>query len=291
MNKADVSILTANYNNGRHIEELIRSVLTSTMLPIQFIIVDDGSTDNSVEIIKSYSSQYDFIELIELEKNQGFANALNAGLKQVRGRFVLRVDADDYIAADRLEKQYLFMLDHADIGVLGSNVRYFDSVSEKMLFTSHVSLNYQSILNDFLSASCGIIHGSTLIRTSIFKKYEYVQKNVPAEDYELFSKMLKDGVKIYNLPLTLTFVRIHLNSVSNFLPYQTIQKTYTIAQQIWGINYSKVEMRLKYLHLKYYRRFLFESHKLKKLYFISFSAMLYPKKILKRLVSGQKRAY
>ena len=108
MNKADVSILTANYNNGKYIEELIRSVLTSTMLPIQFIIVDDGSTDNSVEIIKSYSSQYDFIELIKLEKNQGFANALNAGLKQVRGCFVLRVDADDYVAPDRLEKQYLF---------------------------------------------------------------------------------------------------------------------------------------------------------------------------------------
>ena len=137
MNKADVSILTANYNNGKYIEELIRSVLTSTMLPIQFIIVDDGSTDNSVEIIKSYSSQYDFIELIKLEKNQGFANALNAGLKQVRGCFVLRVDADDYVAPDRLEKQYLFMLEHTEIGVLGSNVRYFDAVSGKMLFDSH----------------------------------------------------------------------------------------------------------------------------------------------------------
>ena len=282
MNKADVSILTANYNNGKYIEELIRSVLTSTMLPIQFIIVDDGSTDNSVEIIKSYSSQYDFIELIKLEKNQGFANALNAGLKQVRGCFVLRVDADDYVAPDRLEKQYLFMLEHTEIGVLGSNVRYFDAVSGKMLFDSHVSHSHRSIWDDFLSASCGIIHGSTLIRTSVFKKYEYNQKNVPAEDYELFSKMLKDGVKMYNLPMTLTFVRVHSNSVSNFLPYQTIQKTYSIAQQIWGIGYSKVEMRLKYLHLKYYRRFLFESHKLKKLYFISFSAILCPKKILKR---------
>ena len=193
------------------------------------------------------------------------------------------MDADDYVAPDRLEKQYLFMLEHTEIGVLGSNVRYFDAVSGKMLFDSHVSHSHRSIWDDFLSASCGIIHGSTLIRTSVFKKYEYNQKNVPAEDYELFSKMLKDGVKMYNLPMTLTFVRVHSNSVSNFLPYQTIQKTYSIAQQIWGIGYSKVEMRLKYLHLKYYRRFLFESHKLKKLYFISFSAILCPKKILKRL--------
>lgn len=109
MNKADVSILTANYNNGKYIEELIRSVLTSTMLPIQFIIVDDGSTDNSVEIIKSYSSQYDFIELIKLEKNQGFANALNAGLKQVRGCFVLRVDADDYVAARQTRETIIYL--------------------------------------------------------------------------------------------------------------------------------------------------------------------------------------
>lgn len=279
----DVSVLTANYNNGRYIGELIKSVVTSTVLPIQFIIVDDGSTDDSVDIIKEYSEQYNFIELVRLPENKGFANALNAGLVYVTGRFVLRVDADDYITADRIEKQYRFLEKNEHIGVLGSNIRYFDSVSGKELFSSHVSIDSYFIKKDFLNVACGVIHGSTLIRTSIFQQYTYVQDSVPAEDYEIFSKMLKDGVEIQNLSDVLTYVRVHVNSVSNSLPYRTIQKTYQIARKVWGIEYSDWRIKFKYFHLKYYRRFLFESDKIKKVYYILLSSFFCPNKVIKRL--------
>ena len=270
-----ISVIIPYKDEAKYIKDCVSTIPESA--EIEILLVADGGE----ETVPQWVFEDQRISVILPEEGKGgVAACRNLGIQKARGEYVYFLDADDYVAPDRLEKQYLFMLEHTEIGVLGSNVRYFDAVSGKMLFDSHVSHSHRSIWDDFLSASCGIIHGSTLIRTSVFKKYEYNQKNVPAEDYELFSKMLKDGVKMYNLPMTLTFVRVHSNSVSNFLPYQTIQKTYSIAQQIWGIGYSKVEMRLKYLHLKYYRRFLFESHKLKKLYFISFSAILCPKKIL-----------
>ena len=222
-NKIDVDILTANFNNGAFIEQLIQSVLGSSKYPRKLIIVDDGSTDNSLEIAQRYTQQWDFIKIVALPKNIGFANALNAGIPFIESTYTIRVDPDDYISPDRLEIQYEYMMTNPIVDVLGTNIQYFDSVSSKMLFQSNVSLNPYAIKRDFINASCGIIHGSTIIRTSLLNQYKYNQDNVPAEDYELFSKMLKAGAIIHNIPNVLTFVRVHLKSFSNFLPFSTIE--------------------------------------------------------------------
>ena len=86
----DVSIICANYNNGKYLDEFFSGVINSTVLPKELIIIDDGSSDNSLEILSRYNLPY--LKVIVLENNLGFANALNEGISKAKGKYILRVD-------------------------------------------------------------------------------------------------------------------------------------------------------------------------------------------------------
>lgn len=109
MNKTpDVSIIMAVFNGEEFIEDSIKSVLKQTFKNFEFIIVDDGSIDNSLKIIKSYQAIDSRIKIIT-QKNNGLAKSLNVGIKNSKGKYIARIDADDLCYECRLEKQYLFM--------------------------------------------------------------------------------------------------------------------------------------------------------------------------------------
>lgn len=280
--KLDVDILVANYNNAEYLPRFFRSFQESSAIPNKLIIVDDGSIDNSVEIIKAYSTQLKYVYPIYLEQNKGFANALNEGIKYLVSTYTLRIDPDDYLFADRIQKQYDYIRTN-NLDVVGSNIQYFDSDSGRIVFKSHVEENSDRILEIFKSGACGIIHGSSIIRTIWLKKYGYQQNNVPAEDYELFSRILLSGGQCENMPDYLTAVRVHMHSVSNFLPFSTIQKTYSLTESLWGIKHSKWHIKKKYYHLKYYRKFLFEKQGIKRLFYLLISVISAPQKVIKRI--------
>lgn len=280
--KLDLDILVANYNNGKFLETFFASIINSTMYPTKLIIVDDGSNDESKNIIIKYSNQLDFIHPIFLDKNVGFANALNIGIDYITSTYTLRIDPDDYLYKNRIEVQYNYIKKY-NLDIVGSNINYFDSSTNKIICSSNVPINYEDIKKTFRKGSCGIIHGASIIKSEFLKKYKYCQESVPAEDYELFSKIIIDGGKVHNLEECLTAVRIHANSVSNSLPFNTIRKTFIIKDRIWGGHTSNIIIRMRHLHLKYYRSFLFEKNFIKKLYYIIISSLLAPQKVLKRI--------
>lgn len=278
----DVDILAANYNNAPFLEAFFNSIVHSTVWPSKLVIVDDASSDDSERIIRSYAEKYPFIYPIYLQTNRGFANALNIGIDQLTSTYTLRIDPDDYMYADRIEKQYNYIYS-SKFDVVGGNIQYFDSSSGKFLFKSNVVTAEQDIIAQFKSGACGIIHGSTIIRTDLLKRYKYEQANVPAEDYDLFSKIILGGGSVTNMREILTAVRVHINSVSNFLPYSTIAKTFGLTEKLWGIHHSSLFIRIRYTHLKYYRRFLFEHNEVKKYYYLIVSCLMAPMKVFKRL--------
>jgi glycosyltransferase involved in cell wall biosynthesis len=256
-NIADVSIVVANYNNGKYISKLITSVVESAVLPKELIIIDDGSRDDSVSRLESYSRIYSFIKLIKFSVNQGFANALNQGLDAATAKYIFRVDSDDYVSPTRIQEQVNFLESHSSIDIVGSNIAYFNSNSGEIVFKSNVPLDHNTIYKTFRTGNCGIIHGSMAGKSSVIKQFRYNQENVPAEDYELFSLILKSGYQVANLPEALTFVRIHPNSVSNNLPFETIRKTFQLQNIIWNIKTNYFTVKRIHLYLFYYRRFLF----------------------------------
>lgn len=279
----DVDILVANYNNAPYLKTFFDSIISSSVIPHKLVIVNDGSSDNSEEIIKYYSSQYAFIQPIYLKRNRGFANALNEGIKILSSSYTIRVDPDDYIYPTRIEEQYNFITKY-NYDLVGSNIQYFDSKTSKNLFKSNVATQESQIVKYFKSGSCGIIHGSSIIKTDLLKKYGYSQENVPAEDYELFSKIIIGGGHVANMKDTLTAVRVHINSVSNSLPFSTIAKTFSITEKLWGIRHNYISIYIRYIHLKNYRNFLFESNYLKKYVYLTISCLMSPSKVLKRFL-------
>jgi glycosyltransferase involved in cell wall biosynthesis len=254
----DVALLTANYNNAPYLSELIDSVVNSSVWPKEFVIVDDGSTDNSVAIISQYKQKYNFIKLIESDENEGFANALNKGLQQVQSKYIIRVDADDYIDKNRIQIQFRYMEENQEIDVLGSNIKYFDSRDGRIICSSNSPTSEESIYRLLKTASCPIIHGSIIAKASVYKRYRYEQSMVPAEDYYIFAQMAKNDISLANISDALSYVRVHVNSVSNSLKKTTIEKYFTIAHDIFGYIYSEIQVKLRYKHLYHYRMFLFE---------------------------------
>ena len=95
MEKNLVSIITPVYNGEKYIEKCIESVLNQTYKNLEMIIVDDGSIDNSENIIKKYTKENSFIKYIKLKENRGISNARNVALKNATGRFVAFLDCDD----------------------------------------------------------------------------------------------------------------------------------------------------------------------------------------------------
>jgi glycosyltransferase involved in cell wall biosynthesis len=279
---ASVSVLSANYNNGRYLDSYFESIYASTLVPDEIVIVDDGSRDDSREIILRYAQKHGNVRHLMLDKNIGFANALNRGLEVVKSKYVMRLDPDDHIHADKIRQQFDFLENNPQIDIVGTNAQYFelDRISS---FKSNFPEKDEQIKRQFRRGVLGLLHGTVMCKTEVYKKYRYEQDYVPAEDFVLFAQMLADGHRAANIKEPLTYVRVHAGSVSNDLSFKAIEVPFLTSNRLFGMNHGPLKIKIFYYHLKYYRKFLFSPNKLKKLWYIALSSLLQPGKILARI--------
>lgn len=279
----DVSIISANYNNGKYLDDFIKSIICSTVIPKELILIDDGSTDDSINILERFNLPYMYI--IKLQINRGFANALNEGIRRATGTYIMRVDPDDILKEDRIEKQYTFLESNKKIDIVGCNVLYFSQKIESVLGTSNFSTRQEEIIKRYHSGEHGMLHGTIMGKAYLFKENRYNQKNVPAEDYDIFSRMIKQGARPANLQEILTYIRIHKNSVSNNLPFSTVEKTYELRDKIFNSTTSRFKIVLNYLCVRYYRKYYFENNIFKKAIYLSISSICRPDKAMRRILN------
>ena len=116
MTDPHISVIMPVYNDGRFLNEAIESILSQTYSNFEFIVIDDGSTDNSLKIIKSYGDQR--ILILQHDSNKGIAKALNYGLEYARSRFIARMDANDIALSERFEKQIEYLKKEKEIGLV-----------------------------------------------------------------------------------------------------------------------------------------------------------------------------
>ena len=142
MKKDLVSVLMVNYNHADTIEQSIRSVLEQTYSKLQLIIVDDGSTDNSVEIINSIEDPR--IEVYEEKENKQICAVTNIGMKKVRGEYFARIDSDDLWEKNKLELQVEYLKEHPEhkicfthVSIIDENDQVIDSELEKLYAVDH----------------------------------------------------------------------------------------------------------------------------------------------------------
>lgn len=211
MDKPMVTVLMSVYNGERFLKEAIESILTQTFTDFEFLIINDGSKDNSVKIIESYDDPR--IRLINNEKNLKLIASLNKGVSLARGRYIARMDCDDISMPERLEKEVNFLENNHDYGLVGTWYTVIDGESKDQYNRSYPSSN--DLIKLFLSLNCPLAHGSIMGRTELFKQNSYGSKEYPAvEDYELWVRMSKT-TKIHNIPEYLFKYRVYGESFSD----------------------------------------------------------------------------
>ena len=210
MNKTiKISVLMTAYNTEKFIEAAIQSVLEQTFTDFEFIIINDGSTDRTKEMIDSFNDPR--IILIN-QTNKGIAEALNNGLKIAKSNLIARFDADDICYADRLEKQYNFLLNNPEYIIVGSSADYIDEDGD-YVFTYHSPVTNEKI-QSLKNNTCPLIHSSVLYRKDIIADhggYSIYAHNF--EDHFLWITILNKG-KAFNFYEPLIKVRLNPASVT-----------------------------------------------------------------------------
>ncbi|WP_054969954.1 glycosyltransferase family 2 protein [Alicyclobacillus ferrooxydans] len=209
-----ISIILPVYNGEGYIGTAIESMLNQTFSDFELIVIDDGSTDGTVDVVRTYHDPR--VRLEANPKNQGLVAVLNQGMALGTGKYLARMDADDISLPERLERQYVFMEDHPEVSFLAANA-YILGTDDVRAFPSHHEDIRASLLfyND-------IIHSAVVVRRDDWIKhnFSYPAGYPHAEDYGLWATVAEQ-VQFHNLQEPLLYCRLHEGQVST--QYRSLQ--------------------------------------------------------------------
>lgn len=198
------------YNAGKYIGEAITSVLAQTFGDFELMIVNDGSVDDTLEVISSFNDER--IVVIH-QANKGVAAALNTGLKYARAPYIVRFDADDICYPNRLQVQYDFIIANPQYSIVGSEADYIDTQGE-FLFTHKLAGYTYSEIQQLDVNICPMIHSCVLYKKDvIINAGGYNEHAYTFEDHFLWASLLKTE-QACNLPQSLIKVRLNPESVT-----------------------------------------------------------------------------
>lgn len=189
-----VSVLMSCFNVEKYIESAITSLLEQSYQNIEFIFINDGSTDNTLDLMKTFKDQR--IKLIDHE-NQGIVSSLNEGLGYCNGKYIARMDADDICKLDRIEKQVSFMEASPEVAACGGAINEFNGqgiIKKTSKPTTHIDLLFFSLSRAPISNPSAMIRRSVLIEHNI--EYDPIYKY--SEDVKFWFDIAKVA-KLANL--------------------------------------------------------------------------------------------
>ncbi len=204
-----VTVLLPVYNGEKYLREAIDSILNQTYTDFEFLIINDGSTDRTEEIILSYTDPR--INYVKNEQNIKLIATLNKGLKLAKGKYIARMDGDDVSLPARLEKQIGYMEKHPEIGLCGSYIQTLEAGSEYIIKyqTESDQIKFRLLFDTHFPHPAAVLRKSVLTENNL----EYELKYIHAEDYVLWNRMaLHTG--LHNIPEVLVLKRSHDEQVS-----------------------------------------------------------------------------
>ena len=209
-----VSIVVTNYNNEKYIEECLNSLVNQSYEDIEIIIVDDCSTDNSVNLVNSWINKRSYyennkIKFIKMHENIGFSGAVTIGMYLARGEYIAMQDGDDVSHNNRIKMQVDYLKSNKDIMMVGSNYYVFnDDISQAEIKPNFVVYGKGKIEEDFANGHNPVSFGTILFKGKIFDELGGLTRKLEgAEDYEFISRALVYGID--NLKEALYFYRSH----------------------------------------------------------------------------------
>lgn len=232
-NAIKVTVFMAAYNAAAYIAESIESVLQQTYTNFELLIVDDGSADETVDIILGFQDSR--IRLIQNEINKGLPYTRNIALKEAKGEFLAILDSDDTAIPERLAIQIQYFLSRPQLAVLGGSAFVIDDwgmrTGQEMIPICGSDQLHAALLfyNSF-------VHSTVMLRMSVFREFGGYPNHPVAQDYGLFSRIALK-YEVDNIPLHLGEYRKHYNNIS-------IRKQNLIAQQLSSILFYQLDKLL-----------------------------------------------
>ena len=243
MAKPEVTVFMAVYNGEKFIRQAVESVLQQTFKDFELLIIDDGSSDNSLSIINGYADNR--IRVLKNMGNKGLAYTRNRGIDEARGKYFATLDCDDISFKNRLATQINFFSQNKDVAICGGKIKY---INEQSNYTGKLfSLRGdQDFLKAILMFNNIFFNSSTMINMSVLRKFHFEESLAPAEDFDLFEKIAAE-YKIAFLNKWLSLYRIHNNNISVAKSEKRIIAEKIIAERQlvrYGFNYTADEFEL-----------------------------------------------
>jgi glycosyltransferase involved in cell wall biosynthesis len=191
-----VSVVMSVYNEENYLKDTIDSISNQTEQDFEFIIVDDGSNDGTLDVLDSIKKTDRRIRVISNSKNAGIAKALNNGIKYASGKYIALMDAGDISHPRRFEKQVDFLEKRKDISILGTQGQWID-LDHKVIGSWKLPLD---VGDKEIYKTGGAIHPSIMVRRDLFDTIGLYKSDLEmSQEFEMYLRAIKNGFKIANL--------------------------------------------------------------------------------------------
>lgn len=206
-----VSVVMLVYNGEKYIKEAIESILNQTFRDFELLIINDGSTDNSIGIINEFKDSR--IRILHNEGNKGLVYSRNMSVSVAKGEFIAVMDCDDISQKKRLEKQLNFLEENPEFAVVGSLVQSINKEGKPIgeawsLYASPEKIKAIMLFRNFIA------NPASMIRKEILRQNSYENLYPPAEDYALWVRII-ENYKVWNIPEILLYYRVHDLNISS----------------------------------------------------------------------------
>jgi glycosyltransferase involved in cell wall biosynthesis len=239
-----VSVLMSVYNGEQYLKDAIESILSQTFCDFEFIVIDDGSSDSTPDILAHYQQREPRVLAHRFDHNRGLSAALNFGIRLARGEYIARMDADDISLPNRLQEQVGFMDAHPEIGVCGTWVELIGAIEGQIWKypTRHEAIHARMLFANTL------VHPSVIMRVVSIKEnaLQYDEDVRYAQDYELWGRAIT-SVQFANLDQILLQHRIHAEGTGvkhRQAQYKTHEMVYHRLLSPFSFEYSDDDLRL-----------------------------------------------
>jgi glycosyltransferase involved in cell wall biosynthesis len=236
----EISVVMPVFNGESFLDDSIRSILGQSFKNFELLIIDDGSSDGTLALLRKFEGIDPRIKIISRE-NRGLINSLNEGINLSRGKWIARMDVDDISASHRFETQ-LKWIQYRNADICGSWVRLFGGASKRVI--KYPDSN-QANLMQLLFGTC-FAHPSVLMRADLVKKLSYdTSGDCAAEDYDLWVRGAMAGWRMTNVQEVLLSYRQHPHQLTKVLSGENLISTQKIMKNYWDFIQRKMPIRLE----------------------------------------------
>ncbi len=234
-----ISVVLPVYNGEKHLSEAMASILAQSFTDFELIVIDDGSTDGSLQILQEYQKIDARIRLVSRE-NRNLATTLNESIDMARGVWVARMDQDDIALPQRFERQLLW-LEKTKADITGSWVKYFGSWDRRTWRGYQTDV---AIKMDMLFKS-PFVHPSVMMRAALLKQLKYDKASEKAEDYDLWVRAAQSGWVMTNVPEVLLLYRQHASQISSKSSFRQQSICMGVQKRYWAYMAKMMELSEK----------------------------------------------